>query len=463
MGPASWPVRLTSEAAGCLEGTIRLADTIPSLGEGRWTREEVLAEGVRRHGEWTTVAGVTDAPGRGGRALPFVLTMPHAPADGLALRVFLHGYRGSLTAPVLDDLARLAVTDPEDTYWWGEGAGGQSVATPTTALRVLAIADWVLRQEPRLDPRGLHVAGSSMGGAGAVTLGMLYPHRFAWVLATLGQHVPAAHRPARVRQLERLWGPRGEPARVDRNGPWGWQDLTLRWAEDPELRDLPMVFHHGLDDPIIHFGAVALPSPLSGESVAVAGTRQAASRWMAWDESGHGPTDPSLPPEWWLEGWDPGARFQIGRPHPVVVAASTDGDPGSGRGNGRVPWHVDRGFAGDVTVVGDTGWQADRRGTLGHGLHWQAERQVDEVHAWSACLWSDEPVTDARVAPRRTRRAAWSEGDRVRWQWVPRGGNDPTAEGEVLVDERGVPVAGPFSVDPAGGDLTIFTVRPPRP
>jgi S-formylglutathione hydrolase FrmB len=59
---------------------------------------------------------------------------------------------------------------------------------------------------PAADPERTYLDGVSMGGAGAMTLGLLHARHFCHVRASFGQAIPRNHRPARLAQLAGLWG-----------------------------------------------------------------------------------------------------------------------------------------------------------------------------------------------------------------------------------------------------------------
>jgi hypothetical protein len=75
-------------------------------------------------------------------------------------------------------------SDPHLTYWWGyserlpQASALEGAVPPYTARRVLALLEWVLRTWPGADPARVFVEGDSMGGAGSLTLGLLYARHF---------------------------------------------------------------------------------------------------------------------------------------------------------------------------------------------------------------------------------------------------------------------------------------------
>jgi hypothetical protein len=103
---------------------------------------------------------------------------------------------------------------------------------------VLRLLEWVLSTYPSADPERVYLEGISMGGAGAMTLGLLHARHFCHVQAFYGQAIPRNHRPSRLAQLSGLWG---APAAGLDDGEglaaWDRMDLTRVIAELPEARD----------------------------------------------------------------------------------------------------------------------------------------------------------------------------------------------------------------------------------
>jgi len=327
----------------------------------------------------------TDSPGYSGRTFAAMAVVPKA-TDRVAVRVTLHGVGGA-PSPSLGCSAHLVVQphDPMTSYFWGYSAnlpGGSltsGTVPPYTARRVLQLVQWAQRTQNG-DPARTFISGSSMGGAGAMTIGLLWARHFAGVDAYLGQAIARNHRPARLATLEKLWGTRD--ANLDDGagmGVWDRLDLTRVLRDEPEAAGQFVFLKHGKDDSTIHFGAVAIASPLTKLSFYRA--LRSHPHYAAWDEGAHGPADPVMGDGWWDGGWsritDAAAFLRLDRVVPAFANASHDGDPGDGTGNGKVKWDANGGFAADVAVPGDTGWKGDLAGTLNRHLRWDATKVVD--------------------------------------------------------------------------------------
>jgi hypothetical protein len=364
-----------------------------------------------------------DSPGYAGRRFEAVVTVPRgASADApVPVRVHLHGFGAA--RPSRNGSAReihVAPHDPDNTYWWGYSdalpdapAALGTAAPPYTARRVLALLEWTLENVEGADPERVYVSGSSMGGAGAAVVGLLWARHFAWVDGRLGQTVARNHRPARVRQLATLWGAPTEA--LDGGGgvsAWDRMDLTRVLLEEWEARNQFIHTRHGKDDTTIHFGAAVDPSPLSGISFYDVLQAEGIGHYAIWDEGGHGAADPVLGQRWWeRDRWEPmfdaAGGLRRDRAFVAFSAASSDRDPGTGGGNGNRARSASRGYANRVAVAGDTGWDGEVAGVLNRFLRWDSTGLVDDFDRFEI------PVTVSTGEGREASRAGYpTVGDR---------------------------------------------------
>lgn len=387
-GLAPWTVTLrASNPIGSATTSFRITVTdtihppVPTI-----TRNEDLGA-CRRLTLAIKTDAYTDSPGHAGRTFNAVVVVPKSTITKPApVRVYLHGVRGGPNASAgCTSYVTVEPHDPMTSYWWGYsdklpgGAPTTGTVPPYTARRVLQLVDWAQRSQGG-DPLRTFVTGTSMGGAGALTLGLLWARHFAGVDARWGQAIARNHRPARVATLEKLWGTR--EANLDDGaglGVWDRLDLTRALRDEPEAAGQFVFVKHGKDDATIHFGAVTIASPLTKLTFYEA--LRGHPHYAVWDEGGHGPADPVMPDGWWDGGWsrigDATAFLALDRLAPAFSLASHDGDPGDGTGNGKVKWDPSAGFAADVAVAGDTGWKGDLAGAKNRHLRWDASKAVD--------------------------------------------------------------------------------------
>lgn len=404
-----------------------------------------------------------DSPGYAGRTFKAVVAAPTGGAPrSLPVRVVLHGFGGSPWQEGWSGEFRISPHDPDNTYWWGyaDGLPGAAPAAGQrapeyTARRVLALLEWVLRTYPAADPERVYIDGASMGGAGAMTIGMLHARHFAFVTATIGQAIPRNHRPLRISQLSALWG---SPSQSLDDGAglaaWDRMDLTRAARDDAEARSQILHIKHGKDDGTVHFGAVVLASPLTQRSFYQALQESRVGHLAIWDEGGHGPADPVLGDGWWQVGWNPiFDATAFARRNLAFVAfshSSVDDDPGNGS-NGKQSWNVNSGYAGQLSVAGDTGWNGDVAGGYNRFLRWDASQLVDTVDGFEVPLRvldgaggappkpgyptigdkldGTSPVT-VDVTPRRVQAFRCRPGDKVAYVFG-------ALSGEVVADPRG--------------------------
>jgi hypothetical protein len=344
-------------------------------------------DGCKRYTLTQTTDDYLDSSGYAGRTFAAKVTVPDSASDNALapVRILLHGYgaTGPSTPGCSSDIV-INPFDPMNSYWWGysenlpDGKATTGKVPAYTVRRVLNLLAWALERHG--DPNRALITGGSMGGAGAMTIGLLWGRHFAAIDATYGQAIPRNHRPGRLATLEPIWGT--TELNLDDGtgmGIWDRMDLTRALAEDPEAWS-PFVFtKHGKDDATIHFGAMVIASPLTKKNFYEALVGH--PHYSVWDEGGHGTLDPVMPSGWWDGGWnrlhDDTAFVRSDLAVPAFSASSLNGDPGDGGGNGNIEWDENGGFAGIVSVAGDTGWSGDIAGVLNRHLRWDATKIVD--------------------------------------------------------------------------------------
>jgi|GEM_PF-528913 len=407
-----------------------------------------------------------DAASEAGRSFEAKVMAPKTapPGTKLPVRIVLHGFNGSLWDDAWEGEFRISPADPDNTYWWGYlDPTDPTQAPPYTLRRVLHLLEWVLTTYPHADAENVYVEGLSMGGAGALLLGLLHARHINVVDSRIGQTVAQNHRPSRRQQLTLAWGPDdgtvddGRGANDQPMSPWARQDMTraLRDDDDGWARGQWVFLKHGKDDPIIHFGAVSWASPSTGMSFYDALQQLRVAHVAAWDEGAHGVPDPVLADGWWQAGWNPvfddTAWLRRRQVFPAYTSSSFDDDPGTGGGNGSVVFKGESGYAADVGVVNDTGWDGDVAGVRNRHLRWNSNRAVDEVGILELALYADvdagaapagpgrPPVGDGTtsslpivvdVTPRRAQRFRPRAGASVRWTYGMQ-------SGVVRVDDEG--------------------------
>lgn len=461
-GGKVWDVTITADDGGhrrSLTFNIEVSDTIaPPMPE---VVDTVVFDDYTRLELAQVTDEYLDSPGYAGREFVAYVTVPHDATEDepMPVRVNLHGFGSPPAMSGSYREFRIGPHDPSNTYWWGydaalpEGEATGEHVPDYTLRRTLHLVEWVLENYPEADAGRVFAGGSSMGGAGALTLGLMHARHFAYLSAVLGQAIPKNHRPTRLTQLAKLYGPTDSPV-------WDLLDLTRALGELPEATEQYVFVRHGKDDPTIHFGAAVLPSPLTGDSLYDALQGLGVGHMAVWDEGGHGPADPVMGSGWWDDGFSPmhddTTFLRRDLAFPAFALSSADGDPGDGTGNGKRAWSANKGYAGDYTVAGDTGWTGDIAGAFNRFLRWDAAQLVDTLDRFAVPLHvhdgdgSDPPkagypskrdrfdgelpvVVD--VTPRRTQAFRAYPGERVEWRYGEQRGEVQAGEdGSIRVE-----------------------------
>jgi S-formylglutathione hydrolase FrmB len=416
-----------------------------------------------------------DSPGYAGRLTRAVVVVPHAATalSPLPVVVSLHGLGGGPRQHASStDSFRIEPYDPWSTYWWGYGESlpaarpQEGRVPPYTARRVLHLLSWVLRTYKAADADRVFVSGTSMGGSGALTIGLLHARHFAGIEATLAQAIPRNHRPSRIAQLTQFWG---APSRnVD--GTWDRIDVTRLLRDLPEARDQFVFTKHGKDDGTIHFGAAVMASPLTRKSLYAALEEGKIGHFSVWDEGGHGPYDPVLGRKWWDAGWnritDKESYLTRRLPFPAFTRSSANEAPGNGSGNGKTRFDPERGYAARASVAGDCGWSGSLAGALNRFLRWDTSRVVDSPdrlelplrvvtspgepppkrgYPTKGDLYTGPLPIRVDVTPRRVHAFLLTPGERVRYRFGALTGTETAAsDGSVTIPS--LPVAGTTTV-----------------
>ena len=253
-----------------------------------------------------------------GYAYNYTVALPadYDASQSYALQVHLHAYNeGARLEPQTQfnwQTIQLFVDDPGadrgtvSTWWYGFAADHNyqtdgpipqaGVVENFTQQRVLQAIDEVMaRPGLNVDPARIHAVGHSMGGSGALSLGIHYGNVFAGVYASQAM---TDYRASSVFQDEfvQLWGTQDDNLLIVNDGPaseplqtynpegqattvWDWldhgQQLVRRRGEQVAF----LMFGHGKDDGIIEWDTQARDFVADVEAANVAWTAEQRDNW----------------------------------------------------------------------------------------------------------------------------------------------------------------------------------------
>jgi hypothetical protein len=409
-----------------------------------------------------------DSAGQAGRAYSARVAVPTSASanNKKPVRIYLHGLGASPINSGSSSEFRIYPHDPDNTYWWGysenlpQGSATSGVVPNYTQRRALHLLEWVLKNYPGADGERVWTDGSSMGGAGGKTLGLLNARHFSYARGVYGQAIPRNHRSSRVSQLSGHWGtPELNLSSPNGMGVWDYMDLTRALENDADARNLFVQTKHGKDDGTIHFGAMVIASALTGSSFYQALQNQHTGHFVVWDEGGHGSSDPVMGKNWWGD-WNPVNDLRRNAPFVAFSDGLADDNPGDGQGNGKQNWSSTAGYAGTVSVSGDTGWNGDVAGTRNRYLRWSLEEIVDTQQTFTVPLRVDAqsgsgppkagyPPKDGpylgsipvivNVTPRRVQLFKCLPGETIYWSFATQSGQAVANQwGEITITQLAV-------------------------
>lgn len=313
---------------------------------------------------------------------------------------------------------------------WGTGrpeTSGQVV--DYVARRVLWTLDWAARNYP-VDPDRVSLRGGSMGGIGALALGLRFPERFAAIHA----HMP----PLRMA---------GQGGLVALMFPLVPADFIA--ALEPS-RELPFILvTAGRTDQIVGW-----PDKLEFTQVLRSARRGFT---LYWDMRNHdGTYTGAVPPQ--IEGpaviWGrtPGrpemsvVTFSRRQSHPAIDRLSVDSDPGT----------VNFGVRPNQRPPFETPGAGDLIGSFNGAVDWDRDTLIDASDRWEITLRLLPIVraerATATVTPRRLQQLQPRAGESFRYAW--RDGKE-TRSGMLTADRHGLLTVPDVPITPAGVRLEI--------
>lgn len=374
----------------------------------------------------------------------------NAPAP-LFLRLHEFGNRYSVPSePSWGKGIEISADDPNNTWHygfsasWNYAAGGTPSTGPivnfTEQRHLRAIHDVIRDPAYNVDTNRIYVWGSSMGGSGALSMGLRYPHVFAAAFCWLPMtDYRAAATGNWAWDLVPKWGAvtsnlpvenrgpdAGPLAAADGTGVYDWMSHPLQVTNRSALASAYIFFHHGTADTTIAW-------PQQGADLPLAMYRGRAGFHAMVDGSGHvglGYLDPvtNATPNWHPKLAD----FRKDRSFPAF--GWSDGNPplppvAGSRYNFDLEWSCPwNNFAGDI---------------------------VDTATQYVLTVRSRTTDQRVSIAPRRLQAFAAEAGRRVLWRNLPVGSTNAVQCGVVFADAAGWIGVSNFLVTAAGNRLAF--------
>ncbi|MFN3200567.1 MAG: DNRLRE domain-containing protein [Bradymonadia bacterium] len=333
-------------------------------------------------------------------------------------------------------------------YRTGEGPSGDDVVVNYTEQRLLRMVYDLLRMpgdRPPPDPNRLYIYGHSMGGSGAMAMGIRYPEVFAAFYSSQGQTNYAANERWRP-NAEYRWGRRRDEYPVIFRGVGPWTQFADRFSgrlvwdmQDHRTHMLthlgddvaPFGIAHGYNDRSITWRDVGQPSYVDFDASKV-----------TWGGLING-----FDHRW--EGWrgmpEPLSVDRSSAPFNGFTVVKNESIPAFERTSGNSPYPPPSGVDSfyNQVVTWSSSW-----------LDW-AGPPVDEPARWSmAFRTEDDTEQTVGITPRRLQQFQVVPRRRYRWTLTDLEGN-AISEGTVLPDAHNLLTVHAVPVGPDGVRLTL--------
>jgi len=290
---------------------------------------------------------------------------------------------------------------PKTPDEWRKG-----VVRPFAQRRVLSFLDWVA-QNYKVDLSRTFFAGSSMGGSGAIMLGLRFPERAAWVMSWVGIHRPTGSPTFKASYDEVFGRPEFGVKFEDGTPVWDYFDDVWYVRQHPE-RDVPLlIFSNGKNDTSIGW-------PQAAEFVkALQEVRQ--PHIFVWGQNSHNERAG-------LPGGDQRIMpldLRANQSLPAFTHNSLDGNPGAGPPE-----------------------DGDPSGQINAYMWWDTKDIADDANEWGMTvgMFPNAPAETCtvNVTPRRTQKWKPKPGERVTWTNTSIGGSKIAQSGEAVADQWGL-------------------------
>jgi pimeloyl-ACP methyl ester carboxylesterase len=361
-----------------------------------------------------------------GRPFDYLVAIPPKLAKPAPVGLQMHAWGGSLNVDFgwwyNAEKGAILITSNQIPYdWWtgyherlGTGQPlntkedwAKGVVRPYSQRRMLSFLDWVATKW-EVDLSRTFVAGTSMGGSGALMLALRFPQRIAWAISWVGIHIPHMS-PQFKGSYETVfgrqeWGVKFE----DGTGVWDYFNDAWYLRRHPDKDVGFLTFSNGKND-----GGIGWPQAVEYYR-ALQETRQ--PHLFIWGQGGHG--ERAAMPR------DGGERImpidiRTDQSLPAFTNCSLDSNPGNG----------------DPT-------NGDASGQINFYLYWETENIVDRTERWEMTVGlidrAPRDTATVDITPRRRQQFKANPGELFNWNNLSLDTNKVIQSGQIIADKWGL-------------------------
>jgi pimeloyl-ACP methyl ester carboxylesterase len=361
-----------------------------------------------------------------GKPFDYVVAIPPKVAKAASVGIHMHAWGGSLNHDYgwwfNGERGAILIASNQSPYdWWTgyherlgtgqplqtQGEWTKGVVRPYSQRRMLSFLDWVATKWD-IDPSRTFVAGTSMGGSGALMLALRFPERIAWAISWVAIHIPHMS-PVFKSSYEYVYGKQEWGVKFEDGTPV-WDYFNDAWyLRRYREKDIGFVtFSNGKND-----GGIGWPQAVEFYR-ALQETRQ--PHMFVWGQEGH--NQRAYMPRGGGERVMP-IDLRTNQSLPAFTNCSLDGNPGNGDPN-----------------------NGDASGQVNANLYWETENIVDRPDRWemTIALLDGAPRDAATVdiTPRRRQQFKSRPGEQFTWSNVSLETNKVIQSGQVVADRWGL-------------------------
>jgi pimeloyl-ACP methyl ester carboxylesterase len=310
-------------------------------------------------------------------------------------------------------------TGYHERYWDGrpdKAIWEQGVVRPYSQRRLLSFLDWMATRWD-IDRTRTHVAGSSMGGSGALMFAIRHAERIAWAAGWVGVHVPRQS-PTFRSSYANVYGPPEWEVKFEDGTPvWDYFDDTWYLRRYPQAEIGLIAFSNGKND-----GGIGWRQAVEFHR-ALQETRR--PHVFVWGQQGHGQR--AVLPVSLSDRYLP-LDLRTDQSLPAFTQCDLDDDPGDGDPQSGEP-----------------------QGQSNQYLCWETAEIVDTAERWEMTVGlidrAPQDSCTVHLTPRRVQQFRPAPGTQVRWTNRSLAVSEVVDRGTAEVDSLGLITLPGLTVD----------------